>query len=466
MASDHETPSDLGSLAEPYRIKVIEKIRLPSRPEREQILRRACHSVFQIDSADVYIDLTTDSGTGAMSDQQWASLMRGDESYVRSRSFFEFERAVQEVLGFPHVVPTHQGRAAEHILMELLLAADDLVLSNAHFDTTRAHVSHRQAVPVDLVGDELWRFHEEAPFKGNCDLARLEAALAHHHERVPFILITILNNFACSSPVSMDNIRQTRRLADRYNIPVYFDACRFAENAWFIKTREDGYRDRSIADIVREMFSYGDGCWMSAKKDGIVNIGGFLAVNEESLARRCQERLVLYEGFPTYGGLAGRDLEAMAVGLREGIDEAHLAHRTQQVAYLADLLEGVGINVSKPAGGSGVFIDVESLYGHLPPDHFPTIALTCDLYLEGGVRAVAYPCHLNRFDPQTGQLGSKQFQFARLAIPRRTYTKGHLDFVATVMARVKERAPRHQGYRLTHAPDVLPHFFAKFEPIG
>jgi len=465
MPSQPENRLELDTLAEPYRIKVVEKIRLASRPEREEILRRAFHSVFHVDSADVFIDLITDSGTGAMSDRQWAGLMRGDEAYIRSRSFFELERTVQEIVGYPHVIPTHQGRGAEHLMAQLLLKPGDMVLSNTHFDTTRAHVIERQAVPVDLVGDEFWRFSEPAPFKGNFDLVRLEAALVRHHERVPFVLITILNNYACSSPVSMENIRETRRLADRFNIPVYFDACRFAENAWFIKTREKGYGDVPIEEIVHEMFSYGDGCWMSAKKDAIVNIGGFLALRDESLAGRCQERLVLYEGFPTYGGLAGRDLEAIAVGLREGIEESHLAHRTGQVAYLARRFEAAGIGVSKPAGGSGVFIDVQSLYPHLPPEKFPCIAMTCDLYREGGVRACAFPFPFNTFDPTTGKVVAKEFQFARFAIPRRTYTKGHLDYVAEVMARVKERAPHNQGYRLVNAPEVLPHFFAKFAPL-
>ncbi|HYH94562.1 tryptophanase [Hyalangium sp.] len=466
MSTIEDPHLELETLAEPYRIKVVEKVRLPSRAERERILKQATYSIVHIDSNDVFIDLVTDSGTGAMSDQQWAAIMRGDEAYMRARSFFELEKAVREILGFKHVIPTHQGRAAEHILMELLLKPDDMVLSNTHFDTTRAHVMHRKAVPVDLIGDWLWRFDEEQPFKGNFDLARLEAALERHHKRVPFIMITVLNNFACSSPVSMENIRETRRLADRWNIPVYFDACRFAENAYFIKMREEGYRDKSILEIAREMLSYGQGAWMSAKKDAIVNIGGFIALNDESLARRCQERLVLYEGFPTYGGLAGRDLEAMAVGLHEGIDEAHLAQRTGQVAYLVDLFDKAGIKVSKPAGGSGVFVDVESLYGHLPLEKFPAIALTCDLYLEGGIRAGAYPFHFNTVDAKTGELSMKVFQFARFAIPRRTYTKGHLDYIAKVMARVKERAPHNKGYRCIYAPEVLEHFFSKFEPLG
>jgi tryptophanase len=454
-------------LAEPYRIKMVEKVRLPSRAERKEILEKASHFVVHVDSRDVFIDLITDSGTGAMSDEQWAGMMKGDEAYMRSRSFLSLEKAVPDIFGrdYKYVVPTHQGRAAEHILMELLLREGDVVLSNTHFDTTRAHVMHRKAVPVDLVGDSVWNFDEEQPFKGNFDLIRLKAALERYHKHVPFIMITVLNNFACSSPVSMENIRGVAELAKKFDKPIYFDACRFAENAWFIKTREPGYQSRSIPAIVKEMLDYGQGCWMSAKKDAIVNIGGFLALKDEDLARRCQERLVLYEGFPTYGGMAGRDLEAVALGLYEGIDEAHLAQRTEQVAYLAGLFQQAGIKVSRPAGGSGVFIDVEALYGHLPPDKFPAIALTNDVYLEGGIRVGAYPFHFNTVDPKSGEISDKVFQFARFAIPRRVYTKGHMDYIGEVMARVKARASRNKGYKLVYAPAVLPHFFSKFEPI-
>lgn len=454
------------TLAEPYRVKVVERIRLLDREARERALRDAFHSVVYLHSEDVYIDLITDSGTGAMSDEQWAGLMRGDEAYMGSRNFLHLEQAVRDVMGYAHVVPTHQGRAAENILMELLVKPGDMVLNNTHFDTTRAHVENRRGLPVDLIGDALWDFRAASPFKGNFDLARLEAALDRYHERIPFIVITVVNNFACSSPVSMENIREVRRLADKWSVPIYFDACRFAENAYFIKTREPGYADRSVAEIAREMLSYGRGCWMSAKKDAIVNIGGFLALEDEALARRCQERLVLYEGFPSYGGLARRDLEAMAIGLREGVDEAHLAHRVRQVGYLADLFEEAGVTVSRPTGGSGVFVDVASLYGHLPADRFPAVALAGDLYLEGGVRAGAAPFHVNVVDPKTGDIASKVFQFARFAVPRRTYSKSHLEYVGKVLRRVKERAAENRGYRIVHAPEVLGHFFAKFEPVA
>jgi tryptophanase len=471
MPNDEELPLELLTLAEPYRIKMTEAMRLPSREQRKAILEKAFHSIVYLDSNDVFIDLSTDSGTGSMSDRQWAGMMRGDEAYIRSRSFFEMESAVQKVMGYPFVVPTHQGRAAEHIFMEVNLGKkkdkgeQQIVLNNTHFDTTRAHVMHQKALPADLVADAVWDFDKEHPFKGNFDLERLDMALKKHGDKVPFVLITVLNNFACSSPVSMENIREASALARKYGKPVYFDACRFAENAWFIKTREKGYQDKAVADIVHEMFSHGEGCWMSAKKDAMVNIGGFLALKDEKLARECQERLVLYEGFPTYGGLAGRDLEAVAVGLLESIDEAHLASRTRQTAYLAELFEKEGIKVSKPAGGSGVFVDVGSLYGHLPAEKFPSIALCCDLYLEGGIRAAAYPFHFNTYDKDKGEFVMKDFEFARFALPRRTYTKGHMEYIAKVMARVKERAPRNKGYRITYRPEVLEHFFSKFAPL-
>jgi len=456
----------LRTQAEPYRTKTIEHLKLPKRAEREEILRRAFYSPVHLNSEDVFIDLITDSGTGAMSDVQWAGLMRGDEAYMRSRSFFTFETAVQETVGYKHVIPTHQGRAAENIIMELLVKPGDIVLSNTHFDTTRAHVENRKGIPVDLMSDAVWQFAEPQPFKGNFDLAKLTAALEQHAARVPLIIITILNNFACSSPVSMANIKEVARLAGKYGIPVFFDACRFAENAYFIKTCEPGYADKSIAEIVKEMFSYGRGCWMSAKKDAIVNIGGFIATEDAEFAARCQERLVLYEGFYTYGGLARRDLEAIAVGMHEGIDEAHLQSRTGQVRYLGELLEQAGAVVSKPVGGSGVFIDVQAMYPHLAPEQLPGIALCADFYLEGAVRLGAAPFALHTIDPGSGQIVERMFQFARFAVPRRVYSKAHMEYVAGVAERVIQNARHSKGYRVVEATAVLGHFFAKFEPLA
>ena len=451
--------------AEPFRTKVVEKLRLPARDERTAILASAHYSPAFLNSNDVCVDLATDSGSSAMSDEQWAALVRADEAYVRSRSFFAFEAAVQEATGFRHIVPTHQGRAAEHIVAELKIRPGSLVLANTHFDTTKANVENREATAIDLMSDCVWRFAEEHPFKGNFDLAKLEAALARHHERVSLIIVTVVNNFACSSPVSMENIREVRRLATRFKVPVFIDASRFAENAFFIKQREPGYEHKSIADIALEMFSYSDGCWMSAKKDALVNIGGFIATNDETFARRCQEKLVLYEGFYTYGGLAGRDLEAIAVGIREGLSEDYLEHRTRLVRYLGEQLEGAGLVVSRPVGGSGVFVDVEALYPHLVPDKLPGIALFAEMYLEGGVRVGAIPFGVQTVDPATGEFISRQFQFARFAVPRRVYSKAHMEYVAKVAARVRDQAHLCNGYKVVEYPEVLGHFFAKFAPL-
>lgn len=454
------------TVAEPFRSKVVERLRLPPRAERERLLQEAFYSPAYLNSADIYVDLVTDSGTGAMSDEQWAALMRGDEAYIRSRSFLAFERAAQEILGFPHVIPTHQGRAAENIVMELTVAPGKLALSNTHFDTTRAHVEHRGAQALDLVSDALWSFQDARPFKGNFDLEKLQAALSRYSDRIALVTITVLNNMACSSPVSMENIRTVSRLARERNIPVFLDACRIAENAYFIKKLEPGYADKTILEIVREMTSYADGCWVSAKKGAIVNVGGFIAARDEAFARRCQERLVLYEGFPTYGGLARRDLEAMAVGLHEGVDEPYLEHRVRSIEHLGTLLERAGLVVSRPVGGSGVFVDVGALYPHLSAEQLPEITLFCEFYLHGGVRVGAAPLMLETVDPRTGDVVQRIFQFARFAIPRRVYSKSHLEYVAMIAERVKANAPNVRGYRIVERPPVLGHFFTKFAPIA
>lgn len=453
------------TVAEPYRIKVVERLKLPNREERTEILTRAHYSPPYMNASDVYVDLATDSGSSAMSDDQWSALMHGDEAYVRSRSFYAFEAAVQDVTGFRHIIPTHQGRAAEHIVSELLIGQGSIVLSNTHFDTTKANVENRGAAAIDLISDSVWRFAEEHPFKGNFDLAKLEVALERNRGRVSLIIITVVNNLACSSPVSMENIREVRRLASRHKVPVFIDASRFAENAFLIKRREKGYETKAVADIAREMFTYCDGCWMSAKKDALVNIGGFIATNDQGLARRCQEKLVLYEGFYTYGGLARRDLEAIAVGIREGLSEDYLEHRTRLVRYLGEEMERAGLVVSKPVGSSGVFVDVEALYPHLGPDKLPGIALFSEMYLEGGVRVGAIPFSMQTVDVSTGEFVTSQFQFARFAIPRRVYTKAHMEYVSKIAARVRQQAHSSRGYKVVEHPEVLGHFFAKFAPL-
>lgn len=453
------------TVAEPFRAKVVERVRLPDREERARILEHASYSPAHLDASDVYVDLATDSGSSAMSDRQWAALISGDESYIRSRSYFEFERAVREATGFSHVVPTHQGRAAEHIVMELLVQPGTLSLSNTHFDTTKANVENRGAHAIDLLQDCVWDFPKEHPFKGNFDLAKLEAALLRNRGNVSMIIITVVNNLACSSPVSMENIRETHRLARKFEVPVYFDASRFAENAHFIQQRELGYQDKSVAEIALEMLSYGDGCWMSAKKDALVNIGGFIATNNERFARRCQERLVLYEGFYTYGGLARRDLEAVAVGLREGLDDEYVAHRVRLVNFLGDELERAGLVVSKPVGGSGVFVDVSALYPHLPPEKLPGIALFAEMYLEGGVRVGAIPFSIRTVDAATGDFVSREFQFARFAVPRRVYSRAHMQYVGRVAELVQRKAASSRGYQVIEYPDTLGHFFARYAPL-
>jgi len=392
--------------------------------------------------------------------------MRGDEAYAGSKSYFRFEEMVKEITGFPYIIPTHQGRAAENILFGSLIREGDIIPGNTHFDTTKAHIIDKGGKPLDLIGEWLWDFEHEYPFKGNLDPSKLEYVLRKYHDKIPFILLTGVNNVACSSPISMKNIRETKELAEDYEIPIYFDACRFFENCYLIKMRESGYRNKSTVGILREALSYADGCYMSCKKDGLVNIGGFIAVKNEKIAQRCKERLVLYEGFPHYGGLARRYLEAMALGLREGLDEKYLGWRIRQVAYLGELFEReASVKISKPTGGSGVFVDIYSIYPHLTEEKLPGIALFCDLYLEGGVRAAGVPYPIDTIDIESGKWIKRTFEFARFAVPRRAFTKAHMEYVAKVLKLVKEKAHLNKGYRIISWPKVLGHFFAKFEPI-
>lgn len=455
----------LSTLAEPYRVKVVEKLRLPNRSEREGALSAAHYSPVFLDSADVFIDLVSDSGTAAMSDDQWSALMRGDEAYIRPRSFFRLEAAVQELLGFPHVIPTHQGRAAERIMLERLVRPGDIVLGNTHSDTTRAHILHRGGIPLDLVDDALFERGQEQPFLGNFDLDKLRTALERHRGKVSLIICTIVNNVAASAPVSLANLRSASALAAEHGVSFVFDACRFAENAYLIREREPGQAERSVREIAREMFALGSGCWMSAKKDALVNTGGFIAVRDEALARRCQELVVLYEGFFTYGGLAGRDLEAMAVGLYEGTEEEYLSHRTRLVAHLGERLEAAGMAVVKPVGGSGVYVDPSSTYPQLEPSRFPSIAMFCDLYLEGGVRVAGIPAFLENVAASSGEATKQRLELVRFALPRRAYSKAHLDYVGEIAERVVRGGPNNRGYRVVAGAGEAG-FLAQYTPLS
>ena len=461
--------------AEPYRVKVVEPIRRTSRAEREAAIGAAGYNVFAIRSEDVYVDLLTDSGTSAMSDRQWAGLMIGDEAYAGSRNFYHLQQVVENLFGFPYVIPTHQGRAAEHVLFSTILKPGQLVPNNMHFDTTKAHVEHRGARAVDLVIEEALDPTSPHPFKGDMDVARLEAFLAAQAkelggaerviDKVPFIMVTITCNSGGGQPVSMASLRATREVARRYGLPVFIDAARFAENAYFIKQREPGYADKSIPEIVREMFSYADGCTMSAKKDALVNIGGFVALRDKLLYQQATVWAVLFEGFITYGGLAGRDLEAMARGLEEVVDENYLADRVGQVAYLGQRLRAAGVPIIEPPGGHAIYLDARRFLPNLSREEFPAQALTVALYVEGGVRGVEIGTVLAGRDPATGENIFPELEMVRLAIPRRVYTSRHMDYVAATVARVFAQRDKVRGLRFTYEPPVLRHFTARFELV-
>ncbi|HKZ54564.1 MAG TPA: tryptophanase [Anaerolineales bacterium] len=453
--------------AEPFRIKAVEPIQRISRTERERALSEAHYNLFGLRSGDIFIDLLTDSGTGAMSDRQWGALMQGDESYAGARSFFRLKEAIEGIFGFAHFVPTHQGRAAENILTAVLLKPGHYVPSNMHFDTTEANILARGGRPENLLIEEAKDPTNRHPFKGNIDIQKLAAFIRQvGAENIPLGMITITNNGAGGQPVSLANLRQVSELYRMHGIPFFIDACRYAENAYFIKLREAGYADRSTQEIAREIFLLADGATMSAKKDALVNIGGFLAMNGEEIYQRACAELILREGFPTYGGLAGRDLDAMAVGLWEGLDEKYLAYRIGQTAYLAERLLEVGAPIVEPPGGHAVYLDAGRFLPHIPRDQFPGQALSVELYLEGGIRGVelgsvafAHP------DPATGEMRYPPLELVRLAIPRRTYTQAHLDFVVEVVEKLVARRETIRGYRFTFAPPLLRHFTAHFEPV-
>ncbi len=451
---------------EPWRIKVVESIRRIPPEAREERLARAGYNVFGIASEDIFIDLLTDSGTSAMSDWQWSGLMQGDESYAGGRNYYHFEETVREIFGLPHVIPTHQGRVAENLLFSTILKRGDVVPNNTHFDTTRANVEVNGGVALDFVIPEGKEPATRHPFKGNMDLARLERCLAENRGRVPLAMLTLTNNSGGGQPVSLENVRATREICGRYGVPLLLDACRFAENAWFIKQREAGQSGRSVAEIVREVFSLSDGCTMSAKKDGLANIGGFLALRNETWVERLKNKLILIEGFPTYGGLAGRDLEAVARGLREVLDEEYLAFRVGQVTAFGEALAAAGVPVVLPIGGHAVYIDGRAFAPHVPPQQYPAQGLTVALYREGGIRAVEIGAVMfGRPDPQhPGREKLPDLDLVRLAVPRRVYTNTHLAFVADVTIRLHREPAKLRGVRIIHQAPVLRHFTARFEP--
>ena len=456
------------TIIEPFKIKMVEPIKLTTRDQREAILRKAHFNVFQVPAEDVMIDLLTDSGTSAMSSEQWAGIMRGDESYAGAKSYYHFRDAVVEIFGFKHVLPVHQGRAAERILFSTVCKVGDVVPNNTHFDTTRANIEYVGAIAVDLPIPEGRQPAQVHPFKGNMDVASLERLIAETgRERIPLVMLTVTNNSGGGQPVSMANIRAVHALCRRHNIPLYIDACRFAENCWFIREREEGYQDKAVSDIARELFSYADGCTMSAKKDGLVNIGGFLATNDDALAIQEKNLLILTEGFPTYGGLAGRDLEAMAVGLREVLETDYLRYRIASTAYFGRHLSEIGYPIVQPPGGHAIYVDAAALLPHIKPRHFPGQALLAELYLSGGIRAVEVGSVMfGKIDLQSGDEVSAAMELVRLAVPRRVYTQSHIDYLVEVILEVYRKRDQIHGMRLTYEAPFLRHFTAHLEPVN
>jgi tryptophanase len=455
------------TIIEPFRIHSVEAIDFPDEPQRAAALQRAGYNLFGLHADEVIIDLLTDSGTGAMSSEQWAGMMRGDESYAGSRSFYRFEAAVKEITGYAEIIPTHQGRAAERILFSTIVSAGDVVPNNTHFDTTRANVEYQGAEARDLVIPEGRDPSALHPFKGNMDVAALEATIDEvGAARVPFVMVTVTNNSGGGQPVSMANLRAVRAVCDRHGVPLILDACRFAENAWFIKTREPGYEDRTPLEIAREMFSLAHGCTMSAKKDGLANIGGFVAMNNPDVAQQCRNLLILTEGFPTYGGLAGYDLEAIARGLEEVLHEEYLRYRIRSTAYLADKAHAAGVPVMRPPGGHAVYLDAGALLPHIPPHEYPAQALAVELYRNGGVRGVEIGTVMFGRPRSDGPDEPAAMELVRLAIPRRTYTQSHIDYVAEVIIDVASHAGSIHGYRIVEQPPWLRHFTARFEPVA
>jgi tryptophanase len=455
------------TIIEPFRIHSVEAIDLPDLDQRNAALERAGFNLFGLHADEVIIDLLTDSGTGAMSSKQWAGMMRGDESYAGSRSFFKFERVVKELTGLSEVIPTHQGRAAEKILFSVAVKANDVVPNNTHFDTTRANVEYQGAEARDLLITEGTDPATVLPFKGNMDVDALRATINEAGvDRIPLVMMTVTNNSGGGQPVSMQNLRDVRAVCDEYGIPFYLDACRFAENSWFIKLREPGYEDKTPREIAKEMFSLVDGATMSAKKDGLANIGGFLATNDPTIAMNARNLLILTEGFTTYGGLAGYDLEAIAEGLEEVLDENYLRYRIRSTAYLAETVTAAGVPIVQPPGGHAVYLDAAALLPHIPAYEYPAQSLAIELYRAGGVRGVEIGTVMfGRPDPDGGHDTPAAMELVRLAIPRRTYTQSHIDYVGEVVIDVADRASDIGGLMITYQPPWLRHFTAKFEAL-
>jgi tryptophanase len=452
---------------EPFKIKVVEPIRQTTRAEREEIIRQAAYNLFAVRAEDIYIDLMTDSGTSAMSDSQWAGIMVGDESYAGCRNFFNLEEAIKSITGFRYFVPTHQGRAAENVLFTCTVEPGQSVPSNMHFDTTQANIIARGGHAVNLIAETGLDPIAHAPFKGDIDIEKLEAFIRRVGPgNIPLGMLTVTNNSGGGQPVSMPNIRAAGEVLHKHGIPFFLDACRYAENAYFIKLRDPDYADTPVVEIAREMFSYADGCTMSAKKDALVNIGGFLAMNDEALYQKVCQELIIREGFPTYGGLAGRDLEAVARGLFEGLDEQYLAYRIAHTKYLADRLVEEGIPILEPPGGHAVYLDVKRFLPHVPQSELPGQALTCALYVEGGIRGVEIGTVMFAYeDSETGEAIYPALELVRLAIPRRVYTQAHLDCVVETCQQIYAKRGEIRGLRYTYAPQLLRHFTARFEPL-
>jgi tryptophanase len=459
------TDEPFHTIIEPFRIHSVEPMRLTTRSERADALAAAGYNLFELPAEDVLIDLLTDSGTGAMSAEQWAAIQRGNEAYAGAPSFYRFRDAVTNLFRFAHVLPAHQGRAAEKILFTATGGPGLIVPNNTHFDTTRANVEFTGAQAVDLPIAEGLQPAARHPFKGNMDVAALEHLLTEHADAVPLVMLTVTNNSGGGQPVSMANVRAVREVCDRFGKPLFLDACRIAENAWFIRTREPGYEDRSVADIIRAMADLADGMTMSAKKDPLANIGGWLALNDADLAARCRNLEIMTEGFPTYGGLAGRDLEAIAQGLREAVDHDYLRYRARSVEYLGEALEKAGVPLVVPFGGHAVFIDARAMLPHIDPLAYPGQALACALYAEGGVRGCEIGTVMFGLHPD-GTETPAPMDLVRLAIPRRTYTQSHMDYVIEVVTRVAERAAELPGMRIISQPRQLRHFTARFAPAG